>query len=417
LSNLGAAAIVTAELHDALRRSRDAADRAEQRSAFLAEASATLAGSLEYEQTLRTVAALAVPHIADWCAVDVLNDADEIERLAVAHTDPAKIELARQLQQRYPDRLDRPGGVGQVLRTGVPALYAEITDEMVAAGARDEEHRRALLALTIRSVMIVPLSAHGRTLGAISFVQAESGRRYGQADLAFAQEVAARAALAVDNARTYRQLAAANRAKDEFLATLSHELRTPLNAVLGWVRMLRVGAVTGAKAARALEVIERNADAQLELVEDLLDVSRIITGKLRLDIARVDLEAIVRAAVETIQPAAAAKRLTLEVQLDEAAGPLVADAARLQQAVWNLLSNAIRFTPAGGAVAVRVARTESEVAIEVRDTGEGSRRRCCRTCSTASARPTAARRARTLVLDSASPSSATSSSCTVAERR
>ena len=371
LSNLAAAAITTAELYDEQRRSREQVDRANRQAAFLAEASVALGRSLEYEQTLRTVANLAVPQIADWCAVDIVNDEGILRRLAVAHTDPVKVEMARGLQERYPETVDAAGGVGEVVRTGRPLLYSEITDEMLAGGARDDAHRRALLELQIRSVMIVPLSVHGRCFGALTFVQAESGRRYTADDLRFAQDVGFRASMAVENARAYRQAYAANRAKDEFLATLSHELRTPMNAVLGWVRMLRSGTLTGLKIERALEVIERNAAAQLELVEDLLDVSRIITGKLRLDIAEVNLPAVIQAAVDAVQPAATAKRIALDVDAGRPADPMLADARRLQQAVWNLLSNAIKFTPAGGRVALTARRRDNEIEIEVADTGEG----------------------------------------------
>jgi len=371
LSNLAAAAITTAELYDEQRRSRERADLASRQAAFLSEAAAALASSLEYEQTLRTVANLAVPEFADWCAVDIVDDHGDVRRLAVAHSDPVKVDMARTIQERYPEDPNAPGGIGAAIRSGSAALYVDITEEMLAAGARDEDHRRLLEALHIRSVIIAPLTLHGRTFGALTFVFAESERRYTDDHFRFAQELAYRAALAVENARAYRQVNAANRAKDEFLATLSHELRTPLNAVLGWMRMLRSGAITGPKVERAFEVIERNAVAQLDLVEDLLDVSRIITGKLRIDVAQVDVAAAIHSAVEAILPAATAKRIALDVNMPDDVPPILGDAARLQQAVWNLLSNAIKFTPAGGHVSVAVVVVAGDLEIVVRDTGEG----------------------------------------------
>ncbi len=170
-----------------------------------------------------------------------------------------------------------------------------------------------------------------------------------------------------------REAEEANRMKDEFLATLSHELRTPLNAILGWVQVLRAGKLDAAAAARALETIERNARAQAQLIADLLDVSRIITGKLRLDFKPVDLRRIIDAALESVRPAADAKGLQLEVVISPLANPVVGDADRLQQVIWNLLSNAIKFTPRGGRVEVRLGESAGNAVIRASDSGIGIR--------------------------------------------
>jgi PAS domain S-box-containing protein len=164
---------------------------------------------------------------------------------------------------------------------------------------------------------------------------------------------------------------AANRAKDEFLAVLSHELRTPLNAVYGWARMLRTSDVDAATTRRALDVIDRNASAQLRLIDDLLDVSRVVTGNMRLDVTTVDLRAVVEAALDSVRPAATAKNIALKVLHDPESTPVVGDADRLQQVVWNLLSNSIKFTPAQGRVQVQVRRVGAYVEIVVSDTGLG----------------------------------------------
>ena len=163
----------------------------------------------------------------------------------------------------------------------------------------------------------------------------------------------------------------ANRTKDEFLATLSHELRTPLTAILGWVRLLRMKELDGATAEHALETVERNARAQAQLIEDLLDVSRVITGNLRLEMSTVELVPVIKAAMDAVEPAANAKMIKLEASLDPAAGPVSGDAARLQQVVWNLLSNAVKFTPREGRVSIRLERADSQVEIRVTDTGQG----------------------------------------------
>jgi CheY-like chemotaxis protein len=175
----------------------------------------------------------------------------------------------------------------------------------------------------------------------------------------------------VERERLLNALEAASRAKDEFLATVSHELRTPLQAILGWAHMLRDGENDPDRTQKGLSVIERNAKVQAQLIEDILDVSRIVSGKLRLSLRRVDAAAVINAAYETTRPMALAKKIRLHVQLDPELGDLVADEDRLQQIVWNLLSNAVKFTPSGGEVVVTAARHGPEVKIRVRDTGKG----------------------------------------------
>ncbi len=181
-----------------------------------------------------------------------------------------------------------------------------------------------------------------------------------------------RAALLLAQEQEARQQAeAASRLKDEFLAVVSHELRTPLTAILGWSRLLRQGGRSAAEQTRAIEAIERNAAAQARLVADLLDVSRIMTGKLRLEVHPVDLTAVVLAAVEAIRPAAEAKGVALDVALDAAPDGFDGDAGRIQQVCWNLLANAVKFTPRGGRVTVRLAAVGDAVELRVSDTGQG----------------------------------------------
>ena len=171
-----------------------------------------------------------------------------------------------------------------------------------------------------------------------------------------------------------RQAEAANRVKDEFLATLSHELRTPLNSVLGWARLLATGKLDSIQTAGAIQAIERAGWAQSRLIEDLLDLSRIISGKLQIHLAPTALQPLVDAAVDSLRPAAAAKHIVLTVTLDRTLGFLAADPDRVQQIVWNLVSNAIKFTPSGGRVDVRLSATSDEAIISVTDTGIGFNR-------------------------------------------
>lgn len=360
------------------RRARTEAEAAQRRAAFLAESSTVLSSSLDYQTTVANVARMVVPDLADWCRVDLLDEKGAIRRLAVAHADPSKVEWADELGRRYPTDPDSPRGVPHVLRTGESELYTDIPDEMLAHAAKDAEHLRIMREVGFTSAMIVPLNAHGRTVGAISLISTESGRRYGPEDLAFAEELARRCALAIDNARLYGEAQSAraaaeqaNRTKDEFLATLSHELRTPLTSILGWARMLTTTHLDAENTARALESIERNARAQGRLIDDILDVSRIITGKLRLDVRPVDLASVIEGAVESVRPAAEAKRIRLQRVLDTGPQVVSGDPERLQQVVWNLLSNAVKFTPKGGRVQVRLERINSHVEIVVSDTGRG----------------------------------------------
>ncbi|MBI3802635.1 MAG: PAS domain S-box protein [Nitrospirae bacterium] len=346
------------------------AEAAQQRLTFLSEASALLASSLEYEPTLARVTQLAVPRLADWCTVDLTEEDGTIRSLAVAHIDPEKMKWAAEINRRYPLDPNAAQGVPAVLRTGRSEIYPEISDAMLAAAARDDAHLRILREVGLQSAMIVPLVVQGRPIGAMTFVS-ESGRRYGESDLALAEELARRAALAIENARLYRQAQEANRAKDEFLAVVSHELRTPLNAILGWSLLLQEEGVAPETIGHALESIARNATTQAQLIGDLLDVSRIVTGKLHMNIRPAALAPIVQEAINVVQSSAEAKGIQLIPEIADPTLSIVGDPDRLQQVVWNLLSNAIKFTPEGGSVVIRVEPIDTTVQIRVTDTGIG----------------------------------------------
>ena len=533
------------------------AEADQQRAAFLAQVSATLASSLDYESTLTSVANLVVPYFADWCSVNLLQDNQAINQVAVAHRDPEKVKLAWELYQRYPRDFDVSEGVAKVLRTGLAEMVTEISDAALAAAIQDPEHLRILRELGLKSCMILPLMARERIFGAISFVTAESERRYSMADLSLAQDVAHRAAIAIDNARLYQEaqqaqttaeraleriarlqsitaalsesltpaqvseviveqnMAAlgassalvallnenkteleivravgynqdlldtwrhfaidspfplaeavrtgqpiwaqarqnqiaryphlaeiyaqydidpwifiplmvegwavggitlgfaqpqllsgedqafilavaqqcaqaiarahlyeaertarnaaesANRIKDEFLAVLSHELRTPLNPILGWTKLMRTRKLDQLTSARALETIERNAKLQTQLIEDLLDVSRILQGKLNLNFYPINLVSVIEAAIETVRLSAQAKSIEIQTILESDVGQVLGDTNRLQQVIWNILSNAIKFTPTGGQVKIKLEQVGLQVKICITDTGKG----------------------------------------------
>src|SRR6476661_5310973 len=361
----------------------DVTERVQLESAqrFLSEASAVLASSLDYQTTLERVAQLTVPELADWCTVHMTGEDGAIEQIAVAHIDPAKLEWAYQIRDKYPLNPDDPRGAAYTLRTGQPDLLPEIPDELLVQAARDSEHLEMLRQVGFSSVMTVPLRTQARILGVISFICAESGRRYTSADLQLAEELARRASLAIDNAQLYRlaqrdraKAEAANRIKDEFLAVLSHELRSPLNPILGWTKLLRNGRLDATKTQQALETIERNAKLQAQLIEDLLDVSRILQGKMTLNVAPVNLAATIEAALETVRLAAEAKHIQIQTTFNPISGTVSGDTNRLQQVIWNLLSNAVKFTPTGGRIEVQLEQVGMYAQIQVKDTGKGIRR-------------------------------------------
>ncbi|MGI0485841.1 PAS domain S-box protein [Pantanalinema rosaneae CENA516] len=357
----------------------------EQAQQFLSEASAVLASSLDYQTTLEQVAQLTVPKLADWCTIHIVEEDDRIDQIAIAHIDPAKLEWAYQLREKYPFNPDDARGAAFTLRTGQPDFVANIPDELLVQAARDPEHLEILRQVGFRSFMCVPLRTQTRIIGVISFIAAESGRRYTAADLQLAEELARRASLAIENAQLYQTAQqdraaseaarsaaeAANRIKDEFLAVLSHELRSPLNPILGWAKLLQSRKLDATKTAQALATIERNAKLQAELIEDLLDVSRILRGKLSLNVAPVNLAVVIREAMETIRLAAEAKSIQITATLASDVGLVLGDSTRLQQVVWNLLSNAVKFTPSGGQVNIQLERIDSSAQITVSDTGQG----------------------------------------------
>ncbi|MEH1949643.1 MAG: ATP-binding protein [Nostoc sp.] len=351
---------------------RIAAQAAEKRSNFLAEASRVLVSSLDYRTTLTSLARLAVPTLADWCIVDVIeNNSPVFTNSVIAASEPAKEELIRELQQCYPILVDADYGPPQVLRTGKPELVTNISESSLQRKSSNEEHFSLLRQLQVKSQIVVPLLVRERKLGTILFASAQPGRHYTTVDLEMAEELAQRAAFAIDNARLYRQAQEANRIKEEFLAIVSHELRTPLNSMLGWVQVIRTRKWDEATTSKALETIERNAKLQRKLIDDILDVSRIVQGLIRLNIRKVDLVPIIQAAIEVVYPTSEIKDIQVEFNLDCSVGQVMGDAERLQQVVWNLLSNAVKFTPSGGRVEVHLEQVNSNVQITVSDTGKG----------------------------------------------
>lgn len=343
--------------------------RVEQDQRFLAMASSILSSSLDYETTLKALARLAVPAFGDYCVVDVLREDGTFTRVDLVVDDPTRQEVAEQLR-RYPPTLAVEGPAVRAIRTGQPVVENASSPEKARRSAQNPEHLELLRRFGVRAFMMVPLRSRGRTLGLFS-AGSFGGRMYNEHDLALARDVAARAALALDNALLYRHAQEANRLKEDFLATLSHELRTPLNALLGWIHILKMSAVDEPTRRRALESIERNARAQSLLINDLLDVSRVISGKLHIEQVPVDLSSVVLAAIDAVRPAVRAREIDLNVSLGSVRREVWGDGGRLQQVMWNLLSNAVKFTPPSGRIEVSIEELATAVQITVADNGAG----------------------------------------------
>ncbi|HEX3555283.1 MAG TPA: ATP-binding protein [Thermoanaerobaculia bacterium] len=360
--------------------------RAEANLRLLAEAGAMPTESLDLTATLQSSALLAVSGFADWCVIDLALDEGRIERVATAHADPDRQDLVEELK-RFPPRGDEPNGPALVLRTGQAQRLAQMSPECLATAGQDPEHQRVFAALAPCSALQVPLAARGRILGVWSFYSSSAGRRYDDGDLALAEELARRAALTIDNARLYAAAQAANRAKDQFLATLSHELRTPLAPVLAVISSLERDARLPETARKSLAMVRRNVELEARLIDDLLDLTRVSRGKLELSRRRTDVRQLLEQAVETCcGEAEAAGRLSIVRDLAGAGHTAWADPPRLSQVFWNLLNNALKFTPAGGTITVRSwmeappaapvapADTEQgEIVVQVADTGVGIR--------------------------------------------
>jgi signal transduction histidine kinase/integral membrane sensor domain MASE1 len=375
-----ALAIQNAHLYRAAHEARERAERAAWQAAFLAETSRVLAASLDYDVTLDTLIRHAVPTLADWVVVHIARRDGSVRRIGPAYADPALAPLAEEFHRTAPPLEVRAGGPDisvEVLRSGRSLLISHLSRTQLASTIPDGRYRELVLRLDPKSVMIVPLVARGRTLGSLTFVSLQHARRYAEPDLTFAEEIGRRAGVAVDNARLYRQTEearaeaeAANRAKDDFLAVLSHELRTPLNSVAGWLQILERRTVEGAQAERAMAAVERNVGILRRLIEDLLDVSRIVAGKLALERTPCDLTATIEQSIESVARDAETRSISVKTGL--ARGIVVeGDAVRLRQIVSNLLSNALKFTPPGGEVEVRLRCPGQRAVLTVSDTGPG----------------------------------------------
>jgi predicted ATPase/signal transduction histidine kinase len=375
LAAQAAIALQNASLLSMERAARAAAEEAEHRTAFFAETTRLLTESLEYEEVLSRLANLVVSNFADWCIIDVV-DGTRVQRLVGKHADPAKQHLVDELQ-RYPCSLASPRPDGRALRTGEAVLFGDVSEEAVRAVAGDEGPVQLILQLGTRSVLAVPLAVRGRSLGMVTLGSSEEGRRYGPTDVELAQEIANRAAIAIENAQLFEQTQKAVQVRDEFLMVASHELRTPLTPIKMQNEVIRrlvekipKGALPNRDAL--LTAVQRSRD-RLEglerLFENLLDVSSIGAGRLVLNREELDLSELVRKTLEGYGTAFKTAGCELVLRGDAPAKGYW-DRVRIEQAVVNLISNAMKYG-AGKPIEVSVSAGDGSAVLVVRDHGIG----------------------------------------------
>lgn len=353
-----------------LRRERDAALEAQDRFAFLARSGRYLAQSIDYEETLKTVASLALPYLGAWGVVDIMEDG-HLRRLAVIHPNPEKQEVARELCRRYPRRMAELLGVYRVLESGEPEVVNHVDPEQLESMAKDDDHRGLLEKLGIGAYMTVPLAARGEVHGTMSFVIRENGRRIGPPDLLLAEDLAHRAGLAIDNARLYRKSEEANRAKADFLAVISHELRTPLTAILGFTELLATeidGPITDGQRNR-LHRIEHSTKHMAQLVEELISYAQLEAGGETVRAEEMDVREALDDALQAVRAEADEKGLELRPET-AVAGTFRTDPRIFRQILANLLTNAVKYTNEGY-VSLQARRRDGALEVEIEDSGIG----------------------------------------------
>ena len=353
---------VTSERTDRMRRE------------FLVSAGEALVSTLDYRETLAKAARLTVPEFADWCTVTLVGSSGECEQVALAHADPNKIELLRDLGQRYPPDPNAETGLPGVIRTGKSELYSEIPEPLLEAGARDAEHMHLIRELGVGSVIIVPLRTRAQVLGAMTFVYGGSGRRYAEGDLVFAQEFARRASMAIENAQALTGAEEALRAREDLLAIVSHDLRNPLSTVqvaATQIAQLTDASPAGVRTRKAARIIIHAVDRMTQLVGDLLDLAKLEAGQpVSIELEAAEPVDLARQTMELQEPLASARHLTMQLETDGAT-QLLCDPGRVQQVLTNLIGNAIKFTSEGGTICVGIRRGEHETTVSVSDTGTG----------------------------------------------
>jgi PAS domain S-box-containing protein len=345
--------------------------QAEERVKILAEASRTLDSSLDYEVTLENVTGVIVPALADDCIVFLDSMQGKLEMVTSAHSDLTRAGVAREFFRRYP-LLERPEQPLQVVHlTGQSILMQDALSVPDLGTDLSREQYEAAIGTRINAGLAVPMRSRGQTLGVMVWICVESGRHYVEDDLHLAEEVATRAALAVDNARLFKAAQDGVEARDRFLAMLGHELRNPLNSIGIVAKMLERESLSDERLSKLRTIIGRETRQLSTLVDDLLDVSRVLAGKMSLSLQPIDLTVLVHESAQAFEETARQRGQTLTVTVPDAPTMIIGDSVRIHQVIANLMTNAIKFTEAAGRVEV-ILRSEADAAVlTVRDTGIG----------------------------------------------
>ena len=358
---------------------RAEAEARQEQLGFLAEASNVLAASLDFERTFENLAFLIVPRLADFCLIQIADEDGALQQVAVAQRIPQeKIEQSdRGASSLLVQAAQRAGA--QTYKTGKSLLFCEIDERILEALFAAEAERNSIEQSGLSALIVVPISARGRVLGVITLMYLTEDRPCGENELALAEELGQRAALALENAQLYKaaqkalsEAERANHAKDRFLAMLSHELRTPLTPVLTSILEVESEEHISPEVRDSLQVIRRNVELEARLIDDLLDLTRISKGKLQLSLEYVDAHVLLRSALDICQSEIKNKKLRVETELDATKVNLRADPARLQQIFWNLIKNAVKFTPKRGQLTLRTSdEVDGRLRVSITDTGIG----------------------------------------------
>lgn len=345
-------------------------DSCENKLRFMLASAKILSTKVDFRTWLLEKAKLTVPSLADWCAIDVLIEHNGLERIAVIHQDQKMTDYLFEFEKRFPTTEKNSADLYTVIRTGEAQLVPVVTDETIRQGARSPEHLEAMQRLGLKSFMIIPIIALGKTLGALSLGYAESGRVYTADDFEFFREFCNDLGVILDNGRLSDEITKRDKAKDIFLASLSHELRNPLAPIKSSLELLKLRETT-TDVREELEGIEHQFDHLAKLLGDLLDVTRFTQAKIEIVPHTVELRKLVERSLKASDALLRTSDITLHFTYPSTPLPVWADDTRLEQAITNLMSNAAKFTPSGGSIWVDISKDGDSAVIKVRDNGEG----------------------------------------------